>query len=624
MRQFPFTIFAVIIAAFLLSVGVQNAHAVATVTNAIVGGGVTEGSARFWVRLSGPGTVQIQLSQSADFASPILSTQESVLEAGNYAAIVSAQGLQADRKYYYRALVDGIPHTRIGSFHTFPSPGTASNFTFAFGSCQQGSPFVPGSARGGVFREVVRANPKFFLQLGDWGYPDTTDNIPEDSTFFSYDYSRVQSSYLERTVPGYPMDSLMLIAPINYMYDDHDFLNNNSSATSASFSIPVRPSPYGTDFIAREINAFPEGRLNSIRGYKENMPTYPLVNESRGIYHKFTYGNVDVFMLDLRAQRSPNQHSLRKNTVTQRWEFVPPAGHSIIGRNNAPGLGQSQLDWFLGELQASTATWKFVVSTVPFNVSQIGALLAGIFLQDSLITLPGVPIPVSAIFAAMELTDKWCGFPQDAQAVLDFVNANNIKNVIVLSGDQHTAAIDDGANAGFPEIMAGGLDITNSRIIALFEAFGLHIWNKGGQGITTNEFNNAYGKINVFGEDSVQLQLIDEFGTMFAAHTVLNQLTTEVAEESKPSSFALMQNFPNPFNPTTSIRFHIPKDMSGIRATLKVYDVLGRELVTLVDEVKEPGSHTVLFDASHVASGVYYYRLSVGGSVQTKRMILLR
>ncbi|MBX2991657.1 MAG: alkaline phosphatase D family protein [Bacteroidetes bacterium] len=596
----------------------------ANVTNAIVVGGVTESSARFWVRISGPGTVQMQLSQTTDFSSPILSSQESALEVRNYAAIVSAQGLQADRKYYYRALVDGVPHTRIGSFYTFPSPGTASNFTFAFGSCQQGSPFVPSSGRGGVFREVVRAHPKFFLQIGDWGYPDTTDNIPEDSTFFSYDYSRVQSSYLERTIPGYPMDSLMLISPVNYVYDDHDFLNNNSSATTASFSIPVRPSPYGDDFIAREILAFPEGRLNSIRGYKENMPTYPLVNESRGIYHKFTYGNVDVFMLDLRAQRSPNQESLRKNSATQRWEFVPPAGHSIIGRTGAPGSGQSQLDWFLGELQASTATWKFVTSTVPFNVSQIGALLAGIFLQDSLITLPGVPIPVSAIFAAMELTDKWCGFPQDAQAVLDFVNTNNIKNVIVLSGDQHTAAIDDGANAGFPEIMAGGLDITNSRIVALFEAFGLHIWNKGGQGITTNEFNNAYGKINVFGEDSVQLQLIDEFGTMFATHTVLNQLTTGAEEASGPSAFALLQNFPNPFNSTTTIRFNIPHVQTRSLVTLKVYDVLGRDIATLVNEVKEPGTHTAFLDATNLASGVYYYRLKAGENVLTKKMVLLR
>ena len=66
--------------------------------------------------------------------------------------------------------------------------------------------------------------------------------------------------------------------------------------------------------------------------------------------------------------------------------------------------------------------------------------------------------------------------------------------MIVLSGDSHTAAIDDGANAQLPEIMAGGLDITNSEIVKILSDFGINIWNKGGQGLTTSEFNNAFGK----------------------------------------------------------------------------------------------------------------------------------
>jgi alkaline phosphatase D len=593
----------------------------ATVTNAIVVGGVTHNAARFWIRLDDTSSVQCQLSLSPTFTSVILSSQEQATQEKNFAAIVRAEGLQPNTRYYYRALVNGVPHARIGSFTTFPLPGTPSTFTFAFGSCQQSGPFLPSpNPRGQVYREVIRANPRFFLQIGDWGYPDTTDRIPTDSNFFSYDYRRVQLSYLEKAVLRYPMDTLLLNTPVDYVYDDHDYMNNNASATTASFSVASRPNIYGTDFIAREIGAQPQGRINAIRGYKENFPTYPLANESRGIYHKFTYGNVDIFMLDLRSQRSPNQHSLRRGQT--RWEFSPPAGHSILGRESAPGTGQSQLQWFLNELQTSQATWKFIASSVPFNNAQTLGILAGMLLQDSLIAVPGMTERVSPIFAAMELADKWCGFPEDVRAVLDHIRNNNIRNIIVLSGDQHTAAMDDGTNAGLPEIMAGGLDITNSRIVALFEAFGLRIWNRGGQGISTMEFNNAFGKVTVFGSDSVRLELVDEFGAQFASHTVINQ-QTHVAPEATPSRFVLHQNYPNPFNPTTTINYELPSGSPRF-VSLKVYDVLGREVETLVAEVQHPGFKSVEFSAATLASGVYMYRLRAGDLVQEKRMVVVK
>jgi alkaline phosphatase D len=602
---------------------VSFSHA-ATITNAIVVGGVTHDAARLWIRLDDTSSVRCQLALSPTFTSVILTSQERATLEKNFAVIVRAEGLQPNTRYYYRALVNGVPHARVGSFSTFPTPGTSSTFTFAFGSCQQSGPFLPSpNPRGQVYREVIRANPRFFLQIGDWGYPDTTDRIPTDSNFFSHDYRKVQLSYLEKALLRYPMDTLLMNAPIDYVYDDHDFMNNNASATTASFSIPVRPSVYGTDFIAREIRALPQGRINSIRGYKENFPTYPLANESRGIYHKFTYGNVDVFMLDTRAQRSPNQNSLRRTAV--RWEFSPPAGHSILGRENAPGTGQSQMQWFLTELQNSQATWKFVVSSVPFNNAQAAAILLGMILQDSLISLPGTTERVSPIFAAMELADKWCGFPDDVRAVLDHIRNNNIRNVIVLSGDQHTAAMDDGTNAGLPEIMAGGLDITNSRIVALFEAFGLRIWNRGGQGISTTEFNNAFGKVTVFGSDSVRLALVDEFGTQFASHTVLNRVTS-VQHSTPPTQFILHQNYPNPFNPSTTIRFELPEE-SVVR--LSFFDVLGRSVET-IHETRTEGSHAIVWTPRESSSGVYHcvveaMPLRGGATVRaSRRMIFLK
>lgn len=91
--------------------------------------------------------------------------------------------------------------------------------------------------------------------------------------------------------------------------------------------------------------------------------------------------------------------------------------------------------------------------------------------------------------------------------------------------------------------------------------------------------------------------------------------------ETLPIEYALEQNYPNPFNPTTTIRYQLPKD--GM-VTLKVYDILGAEVVTLVNEEKVAGKYEVNFNAATLASGVYIYRLSVNDFVNVKKMVLLK
>ena len=83
----------------------------------------------------------------------------------------------------------------------------------------------------------------------------------------------------------------------------------------------------------------------------------------------------------------------------------------------------------------------------------------------------------------------------------------------------------------------------------------------------------------------------------------------------------LLQNDPNPFNPSTTIKYPIP-ELSFI--ILKVFDVLGNEIETLVDEEKTAGSYDVDFDAVTLPSGIYFYRLQAGSYIETKKMILLK
>lgn len=90
---------------------------------------------------------------------------------------------------------------------------------------------------------------------------------------------------------------------------------------------------------------------------------------------------------------------------------------------------------------------------------------------------------------------------------------------------------------------------------------------------------------------------------------------------SIPNEFTLNQNYPNPFNPSTTIEFSIPH---STHVSLKIYDVLGKEVSTLVDEELPMGQHKVNWNAQHLASGVYIYKIQAGEFVQTKKMILMR
>jgi hypothetical protein len=91
--------------------------------------------------------------------------------------------------------------------------------------------------------------------------------------------------------------------------------------------------------------------------------------------------------------------------------------------------------------------------------------------------------------------------------------------------------------------------------------------------------------------------------------------------EIKPDEFLLFQNYPNPFNPETNIKFRISE--SGF-VTLKVFDILGREVITLVNEEKPAGNYEVEFYASSLASGIYFYKLQAGGLSLVKKMILAK
>ena len=115
------------------------------------------------------------------------------------------------------------------------------------------------------------------------------------------------------------------------------------------------------------------------------------------------------------------------------------------------------------------------------------------------------------------------------------------------------------------------------------------------------------------------------FGENFIV-TVIDQPVKLEKENLLPDEFVLYQNYPNPFNPRTKIKFtiqsNVKREMSNV--TLRIYDILGKELATLVNEEKPAGKYEVEFNANELTSGIYFYQLSAGNFSEIKKMVLLK
>ncbi|MFA6979186.1 MAG: T9SS type A sorting domain-containing protein [Ignavibacteriaceae bacterium] len=103
--------------------------------------------------------------------------------------------------------------------------------------------------------------------------------------------------------------------------------------------------------------------------------------------------------------------------------------------------------------------------------------------------------------------------------------------------------------------------------------------------------------------------------------SIFTSLTEIEDQKESPQNFTLAQNFPNPFNPTTNIEYSVAQSQN---VTIKIYNVLGKEVAVLVNEKKEPGTYMTEFKTNGLPSGLYFYRMKTGGFVQTKKMMIVK
>jgi hypothetical protein len=134
---------------------------------------------------------------------------------------------------------------------------------------------------------------------------------------------------------------------------------------------------------------------------------------------------------------------------------------------------------------------------------------------------------------------------------------------------------------------------------------------------------NGYHFISGISLVGDELYLYNSSATNVKSILIFHRVITSVSEigQNKPTKYLLGQNYPNPFNPSTTIRYQLPEQSY---VTLKVFDVLGREVATLVDAIEPPGFKSINFNADGLSSGLYYYRLQADNYFETKKLILLR
>jgi hypothetical protein len=218
---------------------------------------------------------------------------------------------------------------------------------------------------------------------------------------------------------------------------------------------------------------------------------------------------------------------------------------------------------------------------------------------------------------------------------------SNIKSLIYYSGNLYGAIYGTGfasfnQTSGNWELKNSGLTNFNINLIyrvgntifactqggGIFTAIiGTWNWTSHNEGMSNlNIYSLGIKGLNIFaGSDSGKI-----YKRLTSELISVNNVSTTV-----PDKFELEQNYPNPFNPTTKIKFDIPnlplgRGVGEMTVTLKVFDILGKEIATLVNEQLQPGTYEVTFNGSSLPSGIYFYKLIAGDFVETKKLIILK
>ncbi len=375
-------------------------------THGPVVGAVTARTARVWLRTSGPASVKIESAADGQTQTKYVSGTFVSDDKNDFTLQIPLENLTPATQYDVTVWVNESAQPRQGRFRTFPNENNAAPFKMViltdFGYLQ-----APVSNR--VFELAAAENPDLVFIGGDFDHRDPK-LVPAKRQMFQDLYS---------DDPNAPLaDFAKFILhnyPLAYQWDDHDYGGDNSDRTAT-------------------------WRESALQVYREYFPSYPM--GKYGIYQSFRYGKeVEVFVLDGRSQRDPNQ-------------TPDDANKSMLNGERHP---DGQVQWLLDGLKNSTATWKLIMSPSVLN-------------------------------RTMHKTDSWANFSHERETILNFIKLEKIDGVIVIAGDLHGGALDDGRNAGIPSAVIPSVNLPTCMSVPRAK---LGEWSHGVYGDALKDKNNT-------------------------------------------------------------------------------------------------------------------------------------
>ncbi len=497
--------FRIILALHCLGLSVQAQY----ITHGPVIGALTDTSARIYLRSSASAQIEIQLSGGTQSLKRIMAQTISRLD---HAVIVPLIGLQPSTIYQLRFYVNGAEDSLRASFKTFPASGSRTPLVFTTGSCQE-------SENMKTFDRMAEVKPDLFIHTGDFTYPSyqMNDDYPGK-------YSAVSESY-RRRYEEKRMKEMLRNVPIDYVPDDDDLWGGSRKYGLARTTYRLEErngKKVPVNFMLTD--TFPDqGRINCLKGYREFFPGFE-TPDPEALYHSFKAGNCEFFFLDTRSTADGQMSQFKYDTASNHWSFVPSDSVHIISRQ--------QMQWLKNGLAASKADWKFIVCGLPFNRSIKYLIDLGIKLQDVVYGAAGET--GTGFRIATSFATYWAGYPADQEELLEFVSSHGIKDVLVISGDTHHNVMDNGRNAGLPELNASGLAVAGTHlayymnllsVVSGWPGLKKYLWNGGGGGLGNKNFKNQFGQIEVDGHRQVSMKVVDEDGKVLAKQVIPHSST---------------------------------------------------------------------------------------------------
>jgi hypothetical protein len=306
------------------------------------------------------------------------------------------------------------------------------------------------------------------------------------------------------------------------------------------------------------------------------------------------------------------------NVVVDHYGSVVVTGGNFSVARGSQGNGAGSTRWYLheGNFSMSNATTQNSNSTNAWFVfdkqgTQTLTLGAGN-------TLTALPIEVKSGTTLDMGASVLAGsgiFTLNEGATLITALVGGIDEIFNAVTDTVTLA--EGASYGFNGTTA---QVTSSRMPATVT----DLLSNNPAGLTLSQATTINGKLRLMAgvfDNTIPFTLGPNGSISYEGGSL--KFTTAVDEQMSevPTEFALFQNYPNPFNPSTTIRYHVPK---RTYVTLKIHDVMGREVAKLVNGEQDAGAYDIVWDAQGLTSGVYYYRISAGDFTSVRKLILMK